>query len=250
MKLGSNKYLSVNRANKFLNLYCILYIFQNIYRINMGLFGKKEKKSEFEKDIPSLPSLPRLPELPYLESENKSMDRREVNQLPSFPSNSIGKRFSRDSIKDAVSGGRGEEDFYADDFSDDDDEMRRMQGPLRRPLTEEIEEDEIRERMPGRDRISRRDMGMKRTTDMDRMGGEMEMGMRELEPMFVRIDKFEEGLKLLESIKGQISDIESILAETKRLKEKEEAELHSWENELKRMKMELEKMGRDIFSKI
>ena len=69
-------------------------------------------------------------------------------------------------------------------------------------------------------------------------------------PVFVRIDRFEEGLKLLEGIKSQISDIEKILAETRRLKEKEDEELSSWESELKRMKTELEKMGNDIFSKI
>lgn len=187
----------------------------------MGFFGKKEKKSETE--IPELPRLQRLPELP----DTGFMENRAIHQLPSFPSNSIGKKFSRDSIKDAVSGERGGEDFYADEFSDDD--MRRMREPLRRPLTEEVGEEMMGERQP------------KRAMDMSR---------RELEPMFVRIDRFEEGLKLLEAIKSQISDMETILAETKRLKEKEEAELRSWENELKRMKMELEKMGNDIFSKI
>ena len=73
---------------------------------------------------------------------------------------------------------------------------------------------------------------------------------QEAEPVFVRIDRFEEGLKLFEGIKNQISEIERVLAETRRLKEREEAELHSWENELKRMKGEIEKMGRDIFSKV
>ncbi len=73
---------------------------------------------------------------------------------------------------------------------------------------------------------------------------------QEAEPVFVRIDKFEEGLKLFERIKNQLYEIERVLAETRKLKEKEEAELHSWENELKRMKMEIEKMGRDIFSKV
>ena len=186
----------------------------------MGFFNKKEKKSET--DIPALPRLPRL-------SEFSDMDNRAIHQLPSFPSNSFGKKFSRDSIKDAVSGERGEGDFYADEFSDN--EMRMMREPLRRPLTEEIEEDEEAE-FPER---------------IERVRGSFR---QEAEPVFVRIDKFEEGLKLFESIKSQISEIERVLAETKRLKEREEAELNSWENELKRMKGEIEKMGRDIFSKV
>lgn len=186
----------------------------------MGLFGKKEKKSETE--IPVLPRLPRLPELPDMEF----MGDRTIHQLPSFPSNSIGKKFSQDSIKDAVSGERGGEDFYADEFSDN--EMRMMRGPLRKPLTEEMEED-IGAGFPERARGTFR---------------------QEAEPVFVRIDRFEEGLKIFEGIKNQISEIERVLAETRRLKEKEEAELNSWENELKRMKMEIERMGRDIFSKV
>lgn len=191
----------------------------------MGLFSKKEKKSESE--IPVLPRLPKLPELPHIEPVRD----KAIHQLPSFPSNSIGKKFSRDSIKDAVSGGRGEEDFYADEFSDD--EMRMMREPLRRPLTEEV----------GADRGMRRGFPERE----GRMGGTFR---QEEEPVFVRIDRFEEGLKLFEGIKNQISEIERILAETKMLKEREGAELHSWENELKRMKIEIEKIGRDIFSKV
>ncbi len=188
----------------------------------MGLFSNKEKKSE--KDIPALPRLPRLPDFP-------DMDDRTIHQLPSFPSNSLGKKFSRDTIKDAVSGERGEEYLHADEVSDDD-EARMMQEPLRKPMTEEMEEYE---------EAPRRTERMK---EVSRVPSESSG------PVFVRIDRFEEGLKLLEGIKSQISDIEGILAETKRLKEKEEEELNSWGNELKKMKMEMEKMGSDIFSKV
>ena len=191
----------------------------------MGLFGKKEKKSETE--IPSLPKLPRLPEFPDM---GLSEDRT-IHQLPSFPSNSFGKKFSRDSIKDAVSGERGERDFYADDFSDREREMRMMRGPLRKPLSEEVDEGDLEEKeFPEK---------------------EEKMSFRqEAEPVFVRIDRFEEGLRVFDGIKKQISEIERILAETRGLKEKEEAELRSWEDELKKMKMEIERMGRDIFSKV
>lgn len=190
----------------------------------MGIFSKKEEKSET--DIPALPRLPKLPDF-------SDMEDRTIHQLPSFPSNSFGKKFSRDSIKDAVSGERGGGDFYADEFSDD--EMRMMRGPLRKPMTEEMEEDEETE-FPER---------------TERMRGFSRQEPRqEMEPVFVRIDRFEEGLKIFEGIKSQMSEIERILEETKKLKEKEEAELNSWGNELKRMKGEIEKMGRDIFSKV
>jgi len=195
----------------------------------MGLFSKKEKIAD--SGIPMLPRLPRLPDLPGMEE----FPERSIHQLPSFPSNSLGTKFSRDSIKDAVSGERrGGEDFYADDFSGD--EMRMMQEPLRRPKTEEVEE-ELEEEFP---EMPRRPMR-----------GDFGTGFSaEAEPVFVRIDRFEESLKLFETVKDQISAIERMLAETKRVKEKEDAELHSWELELKKMREEIEKIGTTIFSKV
>lgn len=201
----------------------------------MGLFGRKEKKGGSMDEIPALPRLPRLPEFPEI---GAGMEDQTIRQLPSFPSSSIGKRFSQDSIKDAVSGGRGGENVYADDFSGN--EIRMMQEPLRRPFAEEVEDEE-------EESTGNRMVFPQRQSERPGNGS----GFRqELEPVFVRIDRFEDGLRIFEDIKNQISEIERVLAETKRLKEKEEAELRSWEEELKRMKIEIEKMGRDIFSKV
>ena len=188
----------------------------------MGLFNKKEKKI-VDSGIPTLPRLPKLPDLPDIEE----FQEKPIHQLPSFPSNSLGTKFSQNTIKDAISGEiRGDEEFYADDFSDD--EMTMMQRPLKKPITKEMEE-EFQERPNRQIRTSFKE---------------------EAEPIFVRIDKFEEGLKLFENIKNQISTIEKMLTETKRIKEKEDAELHDWENELKRMREKIEKIGSTIFSKI
>ncbi len=194
----------------------------------MGLFSRKEKT--VDSGIPMLPRLPRLPDLPDMED----FPEGNIHQLPSLPSNSIGARFSRDTIKDAVSGEkRGGKDFYADDFSDD--EMRMMHEPLRRPLAEEMEDNVGESREEFHD-IPRRVSGL---------------GLREeAEPVFVRIDRFEEGLRLFEAVKDQISAIERSLAETRRIKEREEIELQAWENELKKMREEMEKIGRNVFSKI
>lgn len=186
----------------------------------MVLFGKKEKSGEPERTM--LPALPRLPDFPDMVDDG-------VRQLPSFPSNSIGKKFSQDSIKDAVSGGKneGDEGFYADEFSQRD---RMMQDHFKGPATEELEET-----FPVTGSKEKAKTGIFR---------------QEAEPVFVRIDRFEEGLKLFENVKLQISDIERMVADTKRLKEKEEAEIHAWEDELKRMKEEIEKIGATIFSKV
>lgn len=180
----------------------------------MGLFGKKEKREE----LPPLPRLPRLPDLPDM-----GMDQPvQIHQLPSFPSSSIGAKFSRDVVKDAVFGDK--DDFY----SKDDEEESRMPEQLQRPLAQEEEMEINMPELPLRRQSYR----------------------TEAEPVFVRIDRFEEGLKLFESLKDQVAAIERNLADTKRLKEKEEAELQSWEMELKRMKDELEKISNNIFSKV
>jgi len=70
------------------------------------------------------------------------------------------------------------------------------------------------------------------------------------EPIFIRIDKFEESLKVFEKVKEKISEIEHLLRETKELKEQEQLELSNWEQEIQKLKLQIEKVDEDIFSKI
>lgn len=202
----------------------------------MGLFSKKKKEMEREmireQEMPSLPELPRLPDFPQSEdfedSEySNSEERGQLHKLPSLPSNSLGTKFSQNTIKEAVTG--EEEDLdrgeYADDFSDDE-EIRMMQEPLRKPMAREI----------GMYDTGRRNMGTRQE------------GVSE--PVFIRIDKFEDALKTFGDTKRKISEIERHLNEIKKIKERETEELTNWENEIKSLKDEIEKVNRDIFSKI
>lgn len=190
----------------------------------MGLFKRKEKK-----EIPSLPELPRLPDFPRLEDQDSDL-KEPLSRLPSFPSNSLGKKFSQDSIKDAVTGKKDGGGSDMDEF----EMVGRMKEPLKKSVRElpyedieEYDEDEGLRGMPGE--------GMMRS---------------EAGPIFIRIDKFEEGLRIFEETKRKIAKIEKILGETKRIKEKEERELQEWGNELRTIKNQIEKIDRDIFSKI
>ncbi|HUW43930.1 MAG TPA: hypothetical protein VMV95_03155 [Bacillota bacterium] len=184
----------------------------------MGLFNKKK---EVKKEVFSLAALPKLPEFPRLDDEST-----QIHKLPSFPSNSLGTRFSNNTIKEAVTGGK-EDELPADDFFDEDD-MRMMQEPARKPLIREIKED-----------TSER---LKRT------GFKNEKSFTE--PIFIRIDRFEEALRIFNETKKKLLNIERILEEVKRIKEKEENELKTWENEIRSMKEQIEKVDKDIFSKI
>jgi len=193
----------------------------------MGLFKKKEKVIE-KKGVPPLPKLPRLPDFPRLEDQDPSLKR--PSPLPGFPSNSLGKKFSQESIRDAVT---GKKEGVGGSEMDEFETVGEMEEPLKRNVRELPYEDteEYEDEEP---------MGIPKT----------KMMRVEAEPVFIRIDKFEEGLRIFEETKRKIAEIEKILGETKRIKEKEDRELQDWGNELRAIKNQIEKIDRDIFSKI
>ena len=182
----------------------------------MGLF---KKKKEVKEEIPKLPNLPSLPAPP--KSKKNLEYKKDISQLPSFPNNSIGDEFSQNIIKEAVSGGEeGDKDLYADEL--DHKEMKMMQKSIKRPLTQEIPLD----------------------------FKEAAKSINDNEPVFIRIDKFEESLKIFGETKKQLIEIEKLLAHTKNLKEQEERELQAWEGNLRNTKAKIEKIDKNLFSKI
>jgi len=184
----------------------------------MGLF---KKKKEVKEEVPRLPELPALPRIPNI--EKKLEYKKDISQLPSYPNNSLGNKFSQNTIKDAVSGEEeGDEDFYANEFDPKTREMKMMQKSIREPSTKEIP------------------LGFR----------EAAKSVKENEPVFIRIDKFEESLKIFEDTKKQLNEIEKLLAHTKNIKEQEEKELQDWENDLRNTKAKIEKIDKDLFSKL
>lgn len=200
----------------------------------MGWFTKKEEKKE---EIPSLPKLPKLPELPGLDEEIINHSNEPLSQLPSFPNTSFGEKFSQNAIKDAVSGKEeGEEDF-ADDFEETDNQIQMMQKPLKKPLAKEIDSTENEEEhLPF----------MKPNREFE----EPRKKAEETGPIFIRIDKFKESLQIFKDTENKIAEIEKMLRDTKTIKEKEEKELKSWENEIQEIKKQFDKLDQEIFSKI
>ena len=205
----------------------------------MGLFKKKVKKKEFAPESPmGLPELPKLPELPELPPIDNDFSEDTLPQLPSFPNDDFGNKFSRHSIKEAVSGKKeGDEVSLADDFVEDE---QMMQEPLNKPST--IEDDDFKdEEKPA---IS------PKSHEVPSHFRKAYSSTKKAEPIFIRIDKFEESLKIFEKAKEQVLEIEGLIRHTKELKAKEEEELVSWEKEIQSIKQEVEKIDKDIFSKI
>lgn len=191
----------------------------------MGLFKKKPKKEEIKKRKPEpgkLPELPKLPEFPDFETDEK----KELSKLPRFPNDSLGEKFSQNTIKEAVTGKKEENDEVpeADEF------VLREEQMMRRPLGQSVRE-------PSTEPISAtfREAAKK---------------VKEIEPIFIRLDKFEESLHAFDKAKEQIKEIEKMLRNIKSLKEEEEKELHLWEREVQTTKQQIEKIDQDIFSKV
>ena len=192
----------------------------------MGWFGKKKKKAEMSY---SLPEMPKLPELPKIGDDLSILPQLPSQHSDSF-SDSLDEKFSQGIIKDAIS---GEEDgdeggFEANEFFPESKE-RMMQKPPK-DLTKEISTKKIRT-LP---EIETQDF----------------IKTKEFEPVFVRIDKFEESLEIFEKARKKISEIEKFLVEIKRVREKEENELKEWENEIQTIKKQFEKIDSNLFSKI
>lgn len=209
----------------------------------MGLFKKKSKETEAKKGtsgIPELPELPKLPDFPYMDESEHGEE--QLPQLPTFPNSSLGNKFSQNTIKEAIAGKKEEEEvFDAKDFSDDE-ERGMMHKPLQKFPTEDFEgyETSIDDRTPFKQQLK----------EVPQNFVERSYLTRKAEPVFVRIDKFEESIKIFKEIKEQVSDIEELIKNTKEIKAKEEEELASWQTEIQTIKDQIEKVNQDIFSRI
>jgi chromosome segregation ATPase len=203
----------------------------------MGWFDKKE---ESEKKLPELPELPRLPEFPKMNSIRKNLSDKEkesLPQLPSFPSSSFGQKFSQNAIKEAVAGERGDKEDF--DVDDSEEEIQMIHKSPKRIFTNEIS--------PETD--SSPSAKIKEIENYPREIKPIQI-RKENEPVFVRIDKFEEGIKTLEKAKEEITEIEKMLKDTKSLKEEEEIQLEKWEKEIQKIKKQIENIDTEIFSKV
>ncbi len=199
----------------------------------MGWFSKKEeKKKGVAPSNSNLPNLPRLPDLDF----PKESPTKDISQLPSFPNNFTGEKFSRNTIKEAV-GGKEE---------NEEDDMFPQETPEPKPI---FHKPPTLLPRPQQNNFHK-ELEVKKPLIRKSLHSQKQSSKEKQEPLFVRIDKFEESLDNLEEVKKQIVEIEKLLVETKELKEKEGAELDEWQNEIKSVKEKVEKIDTEIFSKM
>ena len=209
----------------------------------MSWFNKKKEKKLGER-MSALPELPALPEFPRIKEDVEEL-KKPLHQLPQFPQSSLGEQFSQNTIKEAITGKEeGDKEVYgADEFDIDEDEGQMMHRPLKKPLAKEISPLEKEEELATT-------FSRKKFHEAPEEFKEAASRVKKIEPVFIRIDKFEESLHIFEKTKNQLVEIEKMLKDIQLIRQEEETELHAWENGLKKMKEELEKVERDIFSKI
>ena len=184
----------------------------------MAWFNKKEEK--MLPDLPVPEGLPKLPELSPDYMQNKPQG------LPSVP-DSTGN-FNRQAIKNEIHGNNLNTGLQKSQFEPihhkpmiaEPSGLRKIK-PAQAPRTREIE---------GNERI-------KPIT-------------RDIEPIYVRLDKFEAGLKIFEEIKHKVLEVEELLGRINEVREKEEIELQGWEKEIQLIKSRIEEIDSSIFSKL
>jgi len=237
----------------------------------MGL-RRKNKKSKKSKGVSDykLPELPELPDFPSVESPPGSSSE-SLPQLPSFPNTSMGQKFSQESIKDAVSGEKKVIENDEDDFTlpglphAPPSQGKTMHEPMLKPMVVKSSDEVITK--PQVKEFHREMGGLPAMTTMSEM---MEPEQKPFnherpnyassrvrpgaisrnEPVFIRIDKFEESLKVFEKTRTQVKEIEDLVRHAKSLKAKEDEELMKWEEEIQTIKEQIGKVDSDIFSKI
>jgi hypothetical protein len=212
----------------------------------MGLFKKKKEVKEAQK-APNLPELPKLPDLKGLNNsykEPKSPREEEFggdfeespriesyHKLPSFPNNDKAEKFSQNTIKHAIEGDKK-------DFEEEPVNSAMPQIPATFPSEEYLEEpSEIPEPPKQIPKPTRRIITKQEEPS-------------EKGPVFIRIDKFEESIKFIKKAKDKISEVERLLSETKDLKDKEQKEIEEWEQDLLDLKSKIERIERNLTSKL
>jgi len=190
----------------------------------MTLFGKKNKKENFGlQEMPKIPELPSLPSIKDFYGEENQKEK--LPQLPTFPNNSFGERFSRNNIKGAISGEEEDEEEEANEFEIPDLGTKMMPSPLNK-------KSEMREFEKPKPAVFE------------------EYKQKETEPIFVRIDKFKEAKHTFEETKKQFLELTKFLDDTKRVKEKEDEIIANWEKEIQKIKNQIEKVDKELFSKV
>ena len=202
----------------------------------MALFHKKD-------DIPKIPSAPTLPKLPEIKIEEET--KKNLPELPSFPANFKNENFNQEMVKSAVT-----------DMPSPGENEVHVEVPKNIHVIEEPEREQIISPRPSMESsISELPKKPIVTEISEEMSESVSSAPRtsitkEIEPIFVRIDKFQKAQEDFKQIKDKVKEVELVLKKIKDVKLKEEVELKGWTEDIEKIKSRLVEVDTDIFNQI
>ena len=176
----------------------------------MGLFGlgsKKEDKKVISSSIPQFSQQLNLPEFPSIPDENE-LDA----EFPKYES-------SVADIKNAVN--KGNEDEFTIPIRSPPLNNKNMFGATMNPppnFNFNVPENIIKKPV-----------------------------MDQNKPLFVKMDKYKEAMKVLDELKLKIDDAEILIKSIEDIKSEEEAKLQAWKKDLQNIKEKLNSIDNDLF---
>jgi len=195
----------------------------------MGLFKKKGNQEELGQ-IPELPELPKpnefsLPELPKPIGEP---GLENTSGLPQLPELKVEPNLQPQIIKQEIT-----------------NPQQRMQkshfeGKIKTTIPQIQRPPELPAPLP-----SSRDPHTRQIAKIS-----PRLPIKEIEPIYVRLDKFEASLDSFEQIKNKLIEIEEVLRKIREIKQKEELELEEWEREIQVLKSRIDAIDKTIFNKL
>lgn len=86
-----------------------------------------------------------------------------------------------------------------------------------------------------------------RKIDLDHIS---KMTSKSDQPVFIKLDKFQDAVHKFEEVKSKVKEIEDSLIKVKDIKSKEEIELKAWEQEVQMIKEKVSNIESSLFSKL
>ena len=226
----------------------------------MGWFNKNE-------EVPQIAPAPILPNLP----EKNESEKKDLPGLPSFPNNSNSENLNQEMVKSAVGDllPSGENEVN-EDISKDLHVIERPQRESMIPFrsSETVPESQKRTHKTGayrtvhdpswyaeqpkpiKDTSKKTFQEIPKKTFESNAISDYKPAVKRVEPIFVRIDKFQLAQKNFGQIKEKIKEMESVLGKIKDIKLKEEVELKGWTEDIEKIKDQLSEIDSSVFDQI
>jgi len=184
----------------------------------MGLFNKKGG------DIPEIPEAPKLPELPAMPAAT------HVPELPSLPGAAKNDNLNQEMVKSAI----GDAPTEASTM------LPSVPAQPAAPVVEVAAPPVVGETSPIPS-LPEPEVAAIPAPHVEKTGPE---------PIFVRIDKFQDAKESLNDIQGKTKEMKEILRKINDVRRQEEEELNGWDQELEKLKGMLAEVESEIFNQI